>query len=172
MKRFTLLLLFSLATGFVRAQADTAVATRNLNKSAQKMAQLFREKNYTEYVKYILPAVVKMAGGPDEMKRLIQDFLQQMQEQGYIIKDVSIGETSGFVTEGNELQSVVSQIMEMATPDGRIISTSYLIAVSADNGITWHFVDTAGRPLEEIRKAIPSISNKLVVPEVKTSVFP
>jgi len=55
--------------------------------------------------------------------------------------------------------------------DGRLEATSYLIALSADKGATWTFIDTSGKTLAEVQKMFPSLSDELVIPEKQQPQF-
>jgi hypothetical protein len=150
---------------------DTTVATDNLKSSAEKMAKLFVAKNYPEYVKYIHPKVMTMAGGHDKMITLIKTSLKQMEDQGLIIRDLTIGDSMKIIITKTELQSVITEILEIKTQVGRLEANSYLIATSANKGKTWYFIDTGDKTLAELKTQFPSLSNRLIIPEKKTPVF-
>jgi len=174
MKHCTLLLITFLIIGVTHAQivpVDTAIASANLKLSAQKMAKLFVAKDYTEYVKYINPKVITMAGGRDKMIGLIKTSLKQIADQGLTIRDLTIGDSLRIVIAKSGLQSVVTEILELKTKDGRLKATSYLIATSPDKGKTWYFIDTGGKTLADMKTKFPALSDDLIIPEKKTPVF-
>jgi len=159
---------------FAQAQtikADTATPELNLKSSAQKMGQLFIEKNYSQYVKYVHPKILKIFGGQDKMIEGLKKSLKRMEEEGFTINNVTIGEPSKIISTNPELQSVVPQLLELKTKDGRLVSTSYLIAISKDKGKTWYFIDTGGKTFEQLKSVFPSLNNKLVIPEKTQPVF-
>jgi len=165
-------LLFS--TGFAYSQTntiDTVVADANLKKSADNMAKLFIEKDYTHYVKYINPKIVANTGGNDKMIVLVKQSVDEMKSKGITFKDLSIGNISPVVITKAGLQSVVQELLTLKMNEGRVEATSYLIALSADKGKTWTFIDTSGKPLAEMQKMFPSLSNELVIPEKQQPQF-
>lgn len=174
MKNCTIVLIALLVTVAAYTQTttiDTAVASANLKSSAQKMGELFIAKNYTEYVKYIHPKTVKMAGGRDNMIALIKKSLKQVEDEGLTFQNVTIGDPSAIIITNTGLQSVIPQVLEMKTKSGRLEATSYLIATSSDKGKTWYFIDTGGKTLEDMKTQFPFLSNELIIPEKKSPVF-
>ncbi len=165
-------LLFS--TGFAYSQIntiDTAVAAANLKKSADNMAALFIEKDYTHYVKYINPKIVANTGGNDKMIVVLKQSMDDMKSKGVTIKNLSIGNISSIVITKAGLQSVVQELLTLKMNEGRVEAISYLIALSTDKGKTWTFIDTSGKPLAEMQKMFPSLSNELVIPEKQQPQF-
>ncbi len=175
MKRCRLLLtalLFS--TGFAYSQnntIDTAVAAANLKKSADNMAALFIKKDYTHYIKYINPKIVANTGGNDKMIVVLKQSMDDMKSKGVTIKNLLIGNISSIVITKAGLQSVVQELLTLKMNEGRVEATSYLIALSTDKGKTWTFIDTSGKPLAEMQKMFPSLSNELVIPEKQQPQF-
>ncbi|MEO8412946.1 MAG: hypothetical protein ABI472_04775 [Ginsengibacter sp.] len=150
---------------------DTAIASVNLRSSAEKMGQLFIEKNYTLYIKYIHPDILKMAGGGAKMTELLKKSLNEIEAEGLTFDNVSIGSPSTIIITKSGLQSVVPQILELKTKDGRLKATSYLVGISGDKGKTWYFMDTSGKTLVQMQVVFPFLSNDLVIPEKKPPVF-
>ncbi len=80
-----LFLTFLLVTGFIQAQSktDSTSAGFNLSSSAEKMGQLFVEKNYTQYVKNVHPKVLKIFGGEEKMIDALKKTLSQMEQEEF-----------------------------------------------------------------------------------------
>jgi len=163
MKNFIILLIFVLVIIPSKAQVSTASGV-NLKSSAQQMGKLFVEKNYEQYVKFVHPKILKMFGGEEKMIEFLKKSIEETENQGFTFKDVKIGEHSELIVAGNELQSIIPQILELKTKDGSLVTTSYLLALSTDKGKKWYFIDTAGKTLEELRSIFPSLSSKLIIP--------
>jgi hypothetical protein len=170
MKHFIILLFFGLVIIPSQAQESTTSGV-NLKSSAEKMGKLFVEKNYEQYVKFVHPKILKMFGGEEKMIEFLKKTIEETENQGFTFKDVKIGEHSELIVSGNELQSIVPQILELKTKDGRLVSTSYLLALSPDKGKKWYFIDTAGKTLEQLKSIFPTLSNKLIIPPATQPVF-
>ncbi|MFT3705116.1 MAG: hypothetical protein QM802_22305 [Agriterribacter sp.] len=153
------------------SKPDTAAAKASLQSAAQKMGALFVQKDYVAFIKYVNPKVLTAMGGKDKMMETLKAAMKQMEEQGISFNKFTIGEPSKIIYTKTDLESVVPQILELKTKDGRVVSTSYLVATSNDNGKTWYFVDTAGKTLAQMKTFIPSLSNELVIPAKTQPVF-
>lgn len=51
---------------------------------------------------------------------------------------------------------------------GQPVTESTLIAISTDNGKNWYFVDTPGKDIQTMKKALPNLSGELVIPKETT----
>jgi len=149
---------------------DSLIA-KNLKDSAQKMSDLFIAKDYNNYVKFIHPNIISALGGKEKMLSFLKTSLTDMEKQGYAFKSLTIDKAISIIHFDKQLQSIIPQLLEMKTPEGRLTSTSYLLAISNDDGRTWYFADTSGKPINEIKSIIPHLSDQLVVPDKIQPVF-
>lgn len=174
MKLFYLLLLFSTtvlqATGQQPGYDDKAVK-ETLQKSADTMADLFMNGCFREYAEYIHPKIVQMMGGKDKMETFLKEQIRTMNGEGFVFKKVSIGPPGEVLVSQGELQTVIPQVIELANAEGILKTSSSLIAISTDQGKTWHFIDTGGKSLSELRKVFKSLRDDLVIPAKKPPVF-
>ncbi len=174
-KRFLEQLFFTLLVSTaitVQAQTtDSLPAVGNLRSAAQKMVGFFIKKNYDEYVKFVHPNVLSHFGGKEKMLDVLRKSLSQSEAQGFIIKNVTIGQPVSIIQNNGELESIVSQMIEIKTKDGHLISTAFLLALSTDKGNTWFFADTAGKTLAQMKLIFPQLSDLLVIPAKKQPVF-
>lgn len=164
-KLLTLILLLPFL--FSKAQVVPADSTLIpiVEKQGTAMAKLLLAKDYSAFVKYTYPPILKMAGGEAKMTALIKQSFKQIEDQGYKILKVSIENPTGIIHFGKKLQCSVTQLLEMKVPNGRIVSKSTLIGNSDNNGKNWTFLDTHGATLQELQKTIPGLSNDLIIPE-------
>lgn len=174
MKHIKLLFLCIAVSFEMQAQTisyDSTTAVTNLRTSAQSMGRLFIRKEYDEYVNYIHPNVFRLFGGKDSMIIYLKGILKTMEDQGFTVDSISVEDPPGIIYSGTELEAVVPQILRIKTNSGILISRGYLLAVSTDKGVTWKFIDLAGGTAEEARKIIPSLSQKIVIPERTKPIF-
>lgn len=161
------LLLSLLITGFIRAQngnTDTVGAAVNLKSAAQKMAGFLTRGNYTEFIKYMHPRALQMAGGKDKIIAMLQASSEQSNSQGFTIDSVCIGDPLPIMYAGKELQGLVPEKIILKIKQGKLVTTSYLLAVSDNKGKTWYFIDTSNKTLAQLQTVLPSLSNQLVIP--------
>jgi len=148
-------LLFSLVmivTVHAQKRVTDSIATINLRMSAERMMKFYADTNYHEYVKYLHPKVLKVAGGTDQIIQLLRTGNAGMRADGFVLSDINMGTPSTIVTTATEMQVIIPQIIEFKTSQGRLITTGYLLGISSDKGKTWRFADTAGKTLEQMKQ--------------------
>ena len=128
------------------------------------MGAAFLANDYNSYAKYTNPKIVKMMGGVKNMKEVLIKTIASLKAQGMSFSNITFDEPSGITKSGNELQSTITQHIEIKLPQGRLVSTSTLIAISTDNGINWTFIDTSNKDIATLRKALPNLSSSIVIP--------
>jgi hypothetical protein len=72
--------------------------------------------------------------------------------------------TTRFVTIDKITFTFVPSKIEMTAPGGKLIVSSYLIGISAEDGSSWTFVDGSVSP-EERKKIIPNLPITLKPPD-------
>ena len=153
--RTVLFIYFAFITSLVQAQNPYELA---ILTNANQMAAGLINGDVRLVATYTHPTIVQLMGGADKMETA-------MKKSGANVKivDVTFGKPSAVITSGKELQCVVPQRITVQLPQGSMKSNSSLIAFSFDNGRNWVFADTSPG-IEKMRKAIPNISPKLVIP--------
>jgi hypothetical protein len=141
-----------------------------VKEQATKMVQALIRGDYKTFVHYTYPGLVKMSGGSDQLEAQLSKIMNQMKEGGVVVTGASFGAISKVVTSGKELQCTVEQHTEMKVPDGKIINTTTLIALSGDGGKNWTFVDTNNKDIATVRKLLPGLSNEIVIPKPQAPV--
>lgn len=174
MKKICLLLLFFVSGYSSIGQTMVSELTEEetkLQQEATKMGQLFISRNFSDYLKFVHPKIIQLVGGEKAMTEVLEKSISKLAEQGFSFKNISMGTPSKILTAGNEKQAVIPQILEMKNQTGTLVATSYLLAISSDNGNTWQFIDTGGKTLEEMKKVFPSLNSNLLIPPRKQPVF-
>lgn len=162
MKKCFLLLVVVVAC--FQARAQVRGAAENLKQAASQMGGVFVNGDYKAFVNYTYPPVVRLAGGTANMAAMLEKSIGDMKAQGTSFTHVSFDEPSAMVTSGKELQATIGQHIELKLKDGRLMVRSTLIAISADNGLHWIFIDTSNKNVDALRKAFPNLSPMLVIP--------
>jgi hypothetical protein len=115
-------------------------------------------KEYKAFVGYMYPKVVEMLGGEQKLVNTLERDGGQLN-----IVNVTFGNPSKVIKAGSELQCTIPQTLVMKMDNGNVTSKSTLIAISKDNGKHWYFLDTSGKPIDELRKSLPNLSKELIV---------
>lgn len=166
MKYYISGLLFLSTTIFnIQAQSiDQNKLSAILKQQASRMGIAFVGGDYTTFANYTYPLILKSMGGAVKMAAILTKSTKGMKAQGMIFSNITFDEPSKIVKSGKELQASIAQHTEIKLSQGRLISTSTLIAVSTDNGINWTFIDTSNKDMATLRKALPNLSPSISIP--------
>lgn len=145
-------------------------ASQNLKAQAEKMASAFVSGDYKTFANYTYPLVLKSMGGAAKMADVLSKTTANMKAQGMAFSKITFGDPSTIVKSGKELQATLAQHTEIKLAQGRIVTTSTLIAVSTDNGVNWTFIDTSNKDMATLRKALPNLSPSIVIPPAQPPV--
>lgn len=150
---------------FISSYGQVKEASQNLKQQAGKMGTAFVSGDYKTFANYTYPFVLKLMGGASKMIEILNDGTNDMKTKGMSFSNITFDEPSKIVKSGKELQATIAQHTEIKLPQGRLVSTSTLIAISTDNGVNWTFIDTSNKEMETLRKTFPNLSSALVIPK-------
>jgi hypothetical protein len=147
--------------------ADIPALQTTVKEQAQKMGEALMAKDYSRFVDFTHPAVVKKMGGKDEMIGIIRSQMDEATDENFAILKCEFGAVSEIVKLNNTLQCTLPQTLEMKAPGGKVITTSTLIGFTENNGGNWFFLDADDRKILELEKEVPGlkISRELVIPK-------
>lgn len=131
---------------------------------AMDMAKALLRKDYNTFAGFMHPKVITMAGGKQNLIVRMDTMNAVAAQLGASIKKVLIGNPGNIITYKHELQTTLPQFTELESAFGNITLESTLIAISADNGKKWYFIDTSVYNIKEVKKAMPDLSPELVIP--------
>jgi hypothetical protein len=138
----------------------------NIKSEAQIMANYLVKKDFDNFVKYMYPPIIKMAGGKDKILEVLKAGLST----GTELVGVEISNPSDTVVVNNEIQCTLEQMVELSVKGGKLKAKSSLIGISMDNGKKWFFID-ASSPIEQMQLRYSNLSNRLVIPKSSLPVF-
>ncbi len=171
MKQIATIIFISLFWTTCIGQTKTIDHSKTIKEQADIMGELLLKKDFSSFTKYTYPKVIEMMGGKQKMIAIMELGSKEMLSEGTDFLNVTIGEPSKIITIGIELQCTVPQTIEMKVRNGRLVTESTLIAISTDNGKNWYFVDTPGKDIQTMKKALPNLSGELVIPKKKQPIF-
>lgn len=137
----------------------------NMYKQANEMATATLKGDFVSLLKYTHPTVIKTMGGEQKATATIKEGTQKLKETGVKFKKVAIGKVTQCIVSKANIQCVVPQIIDIEMMQQIIHSTSYLLGISYDGGKKWYFVDANNS--EKLRKMLPEMDKKLVIPQIK-----
>ncbi len=167
MNRFLFTICFLIISVTVVAQSKETI-----RKQALIIGEATKDQNFSTVVKYTHPSVIKMMGGREAALKTIKAGTSKLAEQGISFESVAIGTPGQIFTAGNELHCLVSQTIIMNVPTGKLVSESYLLAVTKDDGLNWTFINISEQLNNStITKLLPNFNQRLKLPVSTKPVF-
>ena len=167
MKNPIYLLLF-LALPFISVAQEKEI----IRQQALLVAKATKALDFPTIIKYTHPALIKVVGGPDAMLIMIKKGMEALAIQGLSIDSVAIGTPEDIFKAGKELHCLVPEAIVMTVPDGKLISKTYLLAISGDNGTNWTFIEISDQINNKtITQLLPNFNQDLRIPENTKPVF-
>jgi hypothetical protein len=139
---------FALSTELAKADSQT----ERIRKAAKEKSAALAAGNYGRVVDSTYPKLVEMIGGRDKMIETLRHGAEEMKAHGSAIIDTDIREPEKVVTAGDKQFAIVPTRVTvkqpLADPHGGLPpfqpighAKGFLIAISADSGNTWTFID-------------------------------
>lgn len=166
MKTYHYILITLLFPAALHAQ-DTAL----LKKQADAIILATKKGDYKTVVDHTYPKVVQMAGGKQAMLKHIVSGMDEMKKQGVLGVDGRLGPAGKFYKAGTEIHCLIPDTITLIKSNGRMVSTSYLLAVSGNKGQTWSFIDVGSVPTSMLRDMLLHFNKNLKIPDSTKPVF-
>ena len=157
---FTLILAVNCSLVVSAQQHQSAI-----KQAAMEMGNALVKKDGERFLSYMHPSMIRLAGGKSQLRVMADSAFKVVEQIGGKVSRISFGNPSQVLQYRNTLQAVVSQQMFVTTLLGNAELSSSLIAISADKGKTWTFIDTNLFNVSQIKSAMPDISPELVIPK-------
>lgn len=167
----TFTLLFICISLSAQKPLPDSISQSNAENQALTMANYLLAKDYKNFTAYTYPAIVKMAGGADQMAKFMEKSINDMAKEGFTFSNIEIRDCSQIIHTGIQLQCTLTEVIEIKNPDGKLIQKSTLIGISGDKGVNWTFIDTHGAPLKKLQQTLKELSNELVIPAMEKPVL-
>jgi hypothetical protein len=135
----------------------------NLNGQLEEMKKLFLTEDFRGFSNFTYSKVLDMMGGKEKMIQATTSSMNQMKKEGFQILDLNFKNASAIISHDKELQCSLTQELLMQIPQGKLLATYTLIAISSDEGKNWKFMDTSGKSKETMLKYFPNLSPDIVI---------
>jgi hypothetical protein len=142
-----------------------------IKQAAMEMGNALVKKDGDRFLSYMHPSMISLAGGKTQLRLMADSAFKVVEQVGGRVSRISFGNPSPVLQYRNTLQAVISQQMLLTTLLGNAELSSSLIAISADKGKTWTFIDTNLFNVKQIKSAMPDISPELVIPKAAPPKF-
>ena len=171
MKNITLFAGLFLSIAFTPVLTTAQNHATAIKTSAIDMSRALIKNDFATFSKYLPDAVIEYAGGKEVLKTKMDSTYAAMKEFGARFKKIIIGNPGTVIRYKKQLQSVVPQSTTITSMLGDMTVETSLIALSADNGKTWKFVDTNIYKVDKMKTILPDLSPDLVIPPQKKPEF-
>ena len=163
---FTLIVTFNCFLAINAQQHHSAI-----KQAAMEMGNALVKKDGERFLSYMHPSMISLAGGKTQLRVMADSAFKVVEQVGGRVSRISFGNPSPVLQHRNTLQAVISQQMLLTTLLGNAELSSALIAISADKGKTWTFIDTNLFSVRQIKSAMPDISPELAIPKAAPPKF-
>jgi hypothetical protein len=144
--------------------ATVDATTQRIRKLAAESSAALTAGDYSRVVALTYPKVVEMIGGREKMIETLRRGTDQMKAQGSAILGSEPEEPKEVVASGDKQFAIVPQTVRVKVPQGVLRSKGFLIAVSADHGASWTFVDGARLTKDTLPQVFPEFPPQLSLP--------
>ncbi len=141
---------------------ETMVAT--IKKHAQQCSDAQLRMDFDKILPYVPKKLLELMGGRDALKTKLAQGNAELKRRGVTIDSAAIGTPAAPQQHAGLLASLVPLTTNLTTPQGKLVATSHLIAISEDKGASWVFVDTATVNDEKLGTLYPPLKGKLQIP--------
>ena len=168
MKRTSLIVVALLSVTLVCAAEDPLAKIRtDFDRAAQAVAagdpEVILDSTY--------PGLVQQVGGREAMQSMLAKNLSDLEQRGMAVVSTEIVSISQPLRAGDELHAIVRAKRTVKVPGGRQIQDTFVIAVSADEGKKWTFVDGPQLTPKHIEALFPDFNEALELPVIRPPVF-
>lgn len=137
---------------------------------ANKMAKAYLSKHYITYAQFAY-STHPSAAADTQLAEDVEKHMADLHAQKNDILAMSFSQPTAIVKAGKYLQCAVPVKILTHIGGGNLTRYTNMIAISADNGKHWRFMDAGSKSIETIVKQFPEISNKIVLPSLPNETY-
>ena len=171
MKKIFKIILPILLIAFTNSYGQKNEYRETIITEANKMVNSLKGNDYQSLINHTYPKLIEILGGKTSMLNQMNTQMKRMEDSGAKISDVKIGKPKDIYVAGDELHCLVPQKLVLTVPTGKVITNSFLLAISNNNGQNWYFLDTSQLDLGKIDQLFPKFNKDLDLPVPKEPKF-
>jgi hypothetical protein len=159
------------AAAFAQEQLGEEAA-KTLRAQAEESSRAFIEGDFERLADYTYPKLVELIGGREKLVEFLRKSVGDMKAEGFVpLSSVPSAHTQ-VLRAGRHTYAIVPLKFKMRAPDQILVSDSFMIAVSDDEGRSWKFLSGASVDEAKLKVLLPDAAGKLKLPTVKHSTEP
>jgi hypothetical protein len=139
---------------------DTTV----LKQQVAMMAGALLKGNYYAVVDNTYPRAVMAYGGRQQMVKTLNNAAEKMKSQGMTLTNAIIGSPGSFFNTATSIQCLVPESLIIKTDNLHMVKHTWLLAISADNGKRWYFIDLNAYSMKNMHTIVPDLSPNITLP--------
>lgn len=131
---------------------------------AESYANAVQSNDYDKVAEMTHADVLAMGGGKDFIIADLKAEGDQLQKQGFSYKGTEVGNHPEFLKANEELQTIIPVKYYLSFNSKDVEAWTNLFAVSADEGVTWKFVNLDKFDEPSLREFVSNVSTELIYP--------
>lgn len=168
----SLLFVSLLAAGaFAQEQLGEEAAGR-LQTQAEESGRAFVEGNFERLADYTHPKLVELIGGREKLVEFLRKSVEEMKADGFVPLSSAPAAPAQVLRVGRQTYAIVPLKFKMRAPRQVLVSDSFMVAVSDDEGKNWKFLSGASLDETKLKMLLPDAAGKLKLPTVRHSTEP
>ncbi|MDY0905860.1 hypothetical protein [Pedobacter sp. CFBP9032] len=164
-KKIRVLAVLFLFIGCVSAKAQ--IYLDSLNSQSKAMLLAFRGNDFNGLLTYTHPKIILIMGGVDSALTTLKMGVKIIEESGLSYVDIKNEKPEQLFQSGQLVQCLLPQTSDVMIKDKKIKAISYLLCISYNGGKNWYFINANKEKETQLKKLIPEINKKLVIPEMQ-----
>ncbi|HYV34402.1 MAG TPA: hypothetical protein VE988_01785 [Gemmataceae bacterium] len=157
--------------GFAITQVREGVDVKGIAKrQVEDVNNALVKEDYAKVIDLTYPKVIELGGGREKMIGALKASMSDLKTKGFALMSNKVDDPSEPVAAGDELFIVVTYLLEMKAPGGKLLQKSFVVGISPDQGRNWTFID-GGTDVAKVRQFLPNLPERLKLPEQQPPVF-
>ena len=160
MKSIFSIILITFISFSIHAQSQVEM----LLEDVKKFNEAFLKGDFDKYVDMTIPSVIEVAGGKEVMVTNAKASYEMTIESGLAYESIDPLKPSKFMFAGNDLQSILPQVIITKIGETKISQKVYFLASSSDEGKTWTFLNLEPYDTASIKTYVPTYTGDIKIP--------
>ncbi|WP_406663563.1 hypothetical protein [Gallaecimonas sp. GXIMD1310] len=140
--------------------------TQGLQAAIAQLRQATLKGDYQTLVAMTHPKAIAAQGGKQQALVNAQTAFQELQASGMTQTRFTVDKPGKVYAAGDDWVTFLTTHSQYQSPSQHIVSDGYLIAVRAQKGTSWHFIDGAGVEfVQQIYQYFPKLPAGISIPK-------
>ena len=142
----------------------------DIKQQAERCSEAQLKMDFEGLLPYVPKKLLEMMGGREVLKTKLAQGNAVLKSRGVTIDSAVIGNPELPQKYEGVYVALVPMTTNLTTPQGKVIATSSMVAISEDNAASWSFVDTSTVNEEKLGVLYPALKGKVKFPPATAKV--